>query len=140
AHARQIPVLIDGAHAPGSVPIDLGALGADFYVANLHKWAMAPRSSAFMVVAAEHHHWLHPAVISWGFGTGLTQEFDWVGTRDPTPWLCAADGIRFLTDQLGGEALYARNHALAWHAAGELARTWQSPLEIDESTVGWSVC
>jgi len=139
ARRRGIPVLVDGAHVPGSMPLDVAAIGADFYVANLHKWAMAPRSSAFMVVAPEHQGWLHPPVISWGFETGFTQEFDWVGTRDVTPWLCAADGVRFVEDQLGGQALYARNHALVWHAAQRLTQAWDTPLEIDESLAGCMV-
>jgi isopenicillin-N epimerase len=139
ARRRGVPVLVDGAHAPGALPIDVAAIGADFYVANLHKWAMAPRSSAFMVVAPEHHGWLHPPVISWGYGRGFTQEFDWVGTRDATPWLCAADGFRFLHDRLGGEHLYARNHALAWQAGQRLTDAWGTSLEIDQSHVGCMV-
>jgi isopenicillin-N epimerase len=93
---RSVPVLVDGAHAPGAIALNVAAIGADFYVANLHKWAMAPRSSAFLVVAPAWHAIIHPPVISWGFGAGFTQEFDWVGTRDPSPWLSAPDGLRFL--------------------------------------------
>jgi len=136
AHEASVPVLIDGAHAPGHVPLDVGAIGADFYVANLHKWAMAPRSCGFITASADHQAWLHPAVISWGYGRGFTQEFDYVGTRDPTPWLCAPDAIRFLQGELGGPTLYARNHALAWRAAGLLSAAWGTVLEIDESAVG----
>ena len=132
---RRVPLLVDGAHVPGQLALDVSAIGADFYVANLHKWAMAPRSSAFMVVAPQHHAWLHPTVISWGFGTGLTQEFDWVGTRDATPWLAAPDGIRFL-QELGYDAVRACNHDLAWRAAQRLTTRWGTSLEIDESVVG----
>ncbi len=135
---RGILVLIDGAHVPGAIALDVGAIGADFYVANLHKWAMAPRSSAFLVVAPAYQGLMHPAVISWGFGTGFTQEFDWVGTRDPTPWLTAPEGIRFLRD-LGYDELRRHNHDLAWRAARHLTGTWNTPLEIEEDTVGCMV-
>ena len=137
-HDRHVPVLVDGAHVPGALTLNVSAIGADFYVANLHKWAMAPRSSAFMVVSPAFQAEIHPRVISWGFGTGFTQEFDWVGTRDPTPWLAAPDGIRFL-QELGFDELRRYNHDLAWSAARHLADSWKTPLEIDESMVGCMV-
>lgn len=136
--AKGATVLVDGAHVPGALPLDVSAIGADYYVANLHKWAMAPRSSAFMVVAPEQQATLHPPVISWGLDQGFLQEFDWVGTRDPSPWLVAPDGIRFLED-LGYAALRQYNHDLAWHAAQCLTDRWGTPLEIDESAVGCMV-
>ena len=136
--ARGVPVLVDGAHVPGQLALDVSAIGADYYVANLHKWAMAPRSSAFMVVAPERQRDLHPPVVSWGLDTGFTQEFDWVGTRDPTPWLTAPEGIRFLQD-LDYGALRGYNHDLAWHAARHLTDLWGTPLEIPESAVGCMV-
>jgi isopenicillin-N epimerase len=136
--AKGVPVLVDGAHVPGAIALDVAAIGADFYVANLHKWAMAPRSAAFLVVRPEHHAMMHPAVISWGFGSGLTQEFDWVGTRDPTPWLTAPAGIRFLQD-LGYDELRRANHDLAWRAAQYLSDRWATPLPIAETAVGCMV-
>ena len=136
--AKGATVLVDGAHVPGALPLDVSAIGADYYVANLHKWAMAPRSSAFLVVAPPHQGSLHPSVISWGLDQGFTQEFDWVGTRDPSPWLCAPDGIRFLKE-LGYDALRKYNHDLAWHAAQHLTSEWGTPLQIDESVVGCMV-
>ena len=134
-HERHVPVLVDGAHVPGQLPLDVSAIGADFYIANLHKWAMAPRSSAFMVVSPGQQAMIHPPVISWGLGTGFLREFDWVGTRDPTPWLCAPDGIRFL-QELGLDALRAYNHDLAWRAAQTLTSRWNTTLKIAESAVG----
>lgn len=131
---QHVPVLVDGAHVPGQLPLDVGLIGADFYVANLHKWAMAPRSSAFMVVAPPFQGIVHPPVISWGLGSGLTQEFDWVGTRDPTPWLLAPAGIKFL-QELGFDNWQRYTHALAWHAARHLTDLWQTPLQIQESAV-----
>jgi isopenicillin-N epimerase len=137
-HARGVLVLVDGAHVPGAIPLDVAAIGADVYIANLHKWAMAPRSSAFMVVTPALQHVIHPPVISWGYGSGFTQEFDWVGTRDPTPWLTAPDGIRFL-EELGWDDLRRRNHDLAWRAAEYLADVWKTPLTVDEAAVGCMV-
>lgn len=134
-HERRVPVLVDGAHVPGQLALDVSAIGADFYIANLHKWAMAPRSSAFMVVAPEQQTMVHPPVISWGLGNGFLREFDWVGTRDPTPWLTAPDGIRFLKE-LGYHTLRTYNHDLAWRAAQMLTSRWNTPLEIRESAVG----
>jgi isopenicillin-N epimerase len=137
-HDRGVPVLVDGAHVPGSVSLDVAAIGADIYVANLHKWAMAPRSCGFMAVSPEFQAMVHPPVISWGLGSGFTQEFDWVGTRDPTPWLTAPEGIRFL-HELGYDALRRHNHDLAWRAARMLTGRWETPLDIDESVVGCMV-
>lgn len=134
-HQRGVPVLVDGAHVPGQIALNVSEVGADFYVANLHKWAMAPRSSAFMVVTPEHQGVIHPPVISWGFGTGFTREFDWVGTRDPSAWLSAPDGIQFLADH-GGDDVLRYNHDLAWRSAVRLTDRWHTPLEITEAMVG----
>ena len=136
--ARNVPVLVDGAHVPGALDLNVAEIGADFYVANLHKWAMAPRSCAFLAVKEAWQPIMHPPVISWGYGSGFTQEFDWVGTRDPTPWLCAPEGIRFLESQ-GLDELRRYNHDLAWRAAQFLTDQWRTPLEIDESRVGCMV-
>ena len=136
--AKGTTVLVDGAHVPGALTLDVSAIGADYYVANLHKWAMAPRSSAFMVVAPERQATLHPAVISWGLDQGFLQEFDWLGTRDATPWLVAPEGVRFLQD-IGFDALRKYNHDLAWHTAQYLSDRWNTPLLIGESAVGCMV-
>jgi isopenicillin-N epimerase len=135
AHDRGAPVLVDGAHVPGQLELDVAAIGADFYVANLHKWAMAPRSCAFMATAPAFQADLHPAVISWGYGTGYTQEFDWVGTRDATPWLTAPDGIRFL-QSLDLAAWRRYTHELAWSGAQMLTARWDTPLDMPEACVG----
>jgi isopenicillin-N epimerase len=134
-HDRGVPVLIDGAHVPGQLDLDVTAIGADFYLANLHKWAMAPRSCAFMVTAPAFQNGLHPPVISWGYGTGYTQEFDWVGTRDATPWLSAPAGIKFL-QTLGQEDWRRYTHGLAWSGAQMLTARWGTPLDIPETCIG----
>lgn len=134
--ARDVRVLVDGAHAPGVLSLDLPSLGVDWYTANLHKWACAPRSCGFLWAPASRQAGLHPPVISWGLDLGFTAEFDWVGTRDPSPWLAAPEGIAFLRD-LGWDAVRQYNHDLAWRAARTLTERWDTPLEIDESSVGF---
>jgi isopenicillin-N epimerase len=134
-HARGVPVLGDGAHAPGAISLDLRSLGVDWYAANLHKWAWAPRSCGILWSTRERQSSLHPVVISWGLGLGYTHEFDWVGTRDPTAWLAAPEGIAFMRD-LGLEAVQRWNHDLAWQAAQLLGRAWGTEPGIDERCTG----
>ncbi|MBS0444948.1 MAG: aminotransferase class V-fold PLP-dependent enzyme [Proteobacteria bacterium] len=137
--AHGVPVLVDGAHAPGAIAVDLGSLGVDWYVANLHKWAFAPRGCGVLWARPERQAGLHPSVISWGLDVGWHQEFDWTGTRDPTPWLCAPDGIAFITEFLGTDAMRAYNHALARNAARRLAARWGTPWTTPESMIGCMV-
>ena len=133
--SKGIPVLVDGAHAPGAIPVDVGALGVDWYAANLHKWAFAPRSCGVLWASRPRQEGLHPPVISWGLDQGFTAEFDWVGTRDPSPWLAAPAGIDFLKE-LGADAVYAWNHQLAWEAGRLLTSRWGTLLPVRESHVG----
>ncbi len=133
--ARGVATLVDGAHAPGMLPLDIPALGADFYTGNLHKWAMAPRSSAILWAASERQGELHPTVISWGFGHGMSAEFDMPGTRDPSPWLAAPDGIAFM-QELGLDAMRAWNHRLAYGSARALAGRWDVAIPAPESMYG----
>lgn len=121
--ARGVPVLVDGAHAPGQVPVDLTGLDVDWYVGNLYKWAFAPLGCAVLWARPERQVDLHPPVLSWGLGQGFTAEFDWAGTHDPSPWLSAPDAIAF-HDRLGGPALCARNRALVLEAGRLLADAW----------------
>jgi isopenicillin-N epimerase len=134
--ARGVPVLIDGAHVPGALPLDIESLHADWYVANLHKWAFAPRACGFLWVAPTRRQTLHPPVISWGLDAGLAQEFDWTGTRDPSAALCAPAGLAFMCDVLGLEAMRRWNHDLVWRMAHALAARWGQPFTTPESMVG----
>ncbi len=133
--ARGVAVLVDGAHAPGALDLDLEALGADWYVANLHKWAFAPRSCGFLWAPPERQEGLHPPVISWGYGHGFLAEFDLVGTRDPSPFLAAPAGIGFLRS-FGVEALRAYQRERAWEAGRALADAWGTRLETPRSMIG----
>ena len=84
-HERGVLVLADGAHVPGNIAVDIDSFGVDWYVANLHKWAWAPRSAGLLWSAKQHQGYLHPTVISWGLDHGIAAEFDLLGTRDPSP-------------------------------------------------------
>ena len=93
---RGIDTLVDGAHAPGMVPLRLSELGAAYYTGNAHKWLCAPKGAAFLHVRRDRQAQLHPNVISHGYTAGFRAEFDWPGTFDPTPWLCVPEALRFI--------------------------------------------
>jgi isopenicillin-N epimerase len=121
--AAGVPVLVDGAHAPGMLSLDVPSVGADWYTGNCHKWLMAPKGSAFLWAAADRQADIHPLVISHGFGDGFAAEFAWVGTRDPSAWLSVPAAIDF-HERLGGARLRERNAAMAREQATLLAETW----------------
>lgn len=135
---RGVAVLVDGAHAPAAIPVDIPSLGVDWYLANLHKWAWAPRSAGILWARPERQAGLHPAVISWGLDEGFTAEFDWVGTRDLTPYLASVAALDLL-DEWGGPAVRGYNHSLAWTAAHLLAERWATTFDVPESMIGTMV-
>lgn len=110
AQSRNLPVLVDGAHAPGMLELDLEALarrGMTFYTGNLHKWCCSPKGAAFLWVHPEWASSVHPPVVSHGYGlkserNQLWSEFDWTGTDDPTAWLCGPVAIDYLAGSLPG--------------------------------------
>jgi len=122
--ARGVETLVDGAHAPGMVPLALAALGAAYYTGNAHKWLCAPKGAAFLYARRDRQDGLHALTISHGFGRGFQAEFDWAGTDDPTAWLCIPEAIRYLGALLPGgwPELMARNHALALAARDLVGR------------------
>jgi isopenicillin-N epimerase len=122
---RGVPVAVDGAHAPGQLPLDVPALGVDWYVGNLHKWAFAARGTAVIWCAPERQAALHPVSISHHLGQGFAAEFDFSGTRDNSAWLAAPDALDYLA-ALGPDAVHAHNNALAREAGEMLAEAWGS--------------
>jgi isopenicillin-N epimerase len=133
--AAGVPVLVDGAHAPGAIPLDLPSLGVDWYTGNLHKWAWSPRSCAILWASAERQKDLHPLVISWCYGEGFAREFDWVGTRDPSNALAAPEGLAMMRE-LGLSEVRAYNHHIAWSGAQRLAARWGTEFRTPESMIG----
>jgi isopenicillin-N epimerase len=106
ARSRGIITVIDGAHTPGHIPLNLDALGADYYAGNCHKWMMAPKGSAFLYVRPELQASINPLVISHGWtadnanpapfgGTPFVDSIEMQGTRDPAAWLTVPDAIAF---------------------------------------------
>lgn len=136
--ARGVEALVDGAHAPGMVPLELSRLGAAYYTGNAHKWLCAPKGAAFLYVRQDCQRNLHPTVISHGYGEGLQAEFDWIGTCDPTPWLCIAESIRFVVSLLPGgwPEVMARNRALALQARALLLDALDLDTPCPETMIG----
>lgn len=142
--ARGIDTLVDGAHAPGMVPLDLEALGAAYYTGNCHKWLCAPKGCGFLHVRRDRQDGIYPTVISHGLSDRRTNRpplhrlFDWTGTADPTPVLCLPAALRFLNSLLPGglPALMARNRALALTARAALAAELDVALPCPDEMIG----
>ena len=132
---RGIPVLVDGAHAPGSRPVDITSLGVDWYSANLHKWAHAPRGCGILWAAPERQAQLHSPIVSWGRDRGFLHEFEHTATTDPTSYLAAPEGIACLRDW-DFDACVRYMHALAWKAGELLTDRWGTRLETPREMVG----
>lgn len=119
--ARGVAVLVDGAHAPGMVPLAIGALGASWYVANLHKWCCAPKGAAFLHVRRDRQAATRPLAVSHAANdprptpSMFRRAFDWTGTHDPTAYLAAPAALAEIAGMLEGgwPAVMARNAALA---------------------------
>ena len=146
ARSRGIFSVIDGAHTPGHIPLDLTTLGADFYSGNCHKWMMAPKGSAFLHARPEVQGLLNPLVISHGwtkdskepgakgaFGNSpFIDEIEIQGTRDPAAWLTVPAAIQFRKDN-DWWAIADHCRALAQETARRLsALTGLAPLSAPE--------
>jgi isopenicillin-N epimerase len=119
--ARGVETLVDGAHAPGMLPLDLDRLGAAYYTGNGHKWLCAPKGSAFLYGREDLRASVRPLVISHGANRPLRdrsrfqEEFAWTGTGDPTPFICLGEAVRYMGSLLPGgwPELMARNREKA---------------------------
>ena len=112
AREQEIPVLVDAAHVPGMLPVEVDAIGADFWVGNLHKWAFAPRGTALLAVAPGWRRRIDPLAVSWEQDAGFPVSVEFQGTIDYTPWLAAPAGL-FTLRTLGVGVVQAHNVALA---------------------------
>ena len=124
AHRAGVAVLIDGAHAPGQVELDVPAIGADWYTGNAHKWLFAPKGCGLLWTAPNRQAETGPAVLSHGTGSGYLPAFDWIGTRDVTPWLSFVAAAQ-AHDSFPG--LIARNRGLAGQGAAILLEKLDAP-------------
>lgn len=114
--ARNIKVMIDGAHAPGMLDLNLNELKPDWYTGNCHKWLFAPKGSAFLWTSKEYQSITHPLTISLEYEHGYEKEFDWTGTKNPASWLATTEAIKFYKE-FGNSEIRAYNNKLVNEAA-----------------------
>lgn len=135
----KIDCLIDGAHAPGNIPLNLENLGAAYYTGNCHKWICSPKGSAFLYVRPDRQENIHPLVISLtaGKNTGFEERFYWTGTSDPTPYICVGHAIDYMAKLLPGgwKEIMIHNHNLAMEAMHYLCSFLKTPLPCPESMI-----
>lgn len=142
--SRGVDVLVDGAHAPGMVGIDLHAMNAAYYTGNLHKWVCAPKGAGFLHVRRDKQQGIMPSIISHGYrvprpGRSRFHDlFDWIGTLDPTPWLCVKNAISFIENVLtgGAEALMRRNRELALRGRRMLCDAFRTTPACPDEMIG----
>lgn len=138
ARAREagILTLIDGAHAPGQLDLDLPAIGADFYTGNCHKWLLSPKGVAFLYARPERQSLVEPLVVGWGWGEGRTFTYgsdfidyqQWLGTHDPSAALAVPAALQFMAEH-NWPAVRQRCHELAAEALQQVgALTGLPPL------------
>ena len=141
---RDIPVLVDGAHGPGMLDLDLKSLGASWYTGNAHKWLCAPRAAAFLWAREDRREGLHPLVISHGANVSregrarLHDEFDWGGTVDTTPFFCIEQVIGYLGQLVDGgwPEIRRRNRQLVLDGRRLLTDALEMNEPAPESMIG----
>jgi len=132
---RGVRVLVDGAHVPGARAIDISALGVDWYAANLHKWAHAPRGCGILWAAPDRQAMLHHPLVSWGRDRGFHLEFEHTPTADPTSYLAAPEGLALL-QEWDFAACTAYMHTLACDGAALLADAWGTAFTTPREMIG----
>lgn len=141
----DVPVLVDGAHAPGMLPLDVAALGASFYVGNCHKWLCAPKGAGMLWVAERYRDMMRPAVASHGMsdryphpGPRLHARFDWTGTDDRTAWLVVPEAIETMAalSPDGWPGVMRANHELALAGRAILNRRLGLAEAAPETMIG----
>ncbi|OUC16676.1 MAG: penicillin epimerase [Alkalinema sp. CACIAM 70d] len=143
-NSQGIESLIDGAHVPGMIPLDLRSLGATYYTGNCHKWLCAPKGAAFLYVQPDRQTNIHPTTISHGRNDPRTTrsrfhlEFDWMGTGDPTAYLSVPKAIEYLGSLLptGWTGLMEHNHNLAITARQSLSQILEIATPCPDEMLG----
>lgn len=126
---RGILTLVDGAHAPGMIDLDIGSLDATWYTGNCHKWLGAPRGAAFLWTTPSRQPYMRPTTISHHVADGYIPAFDWPGTKDFTPYLCIPAALDYRAEY--GEARLRRYcRALAQEAGPHLAKALGSQVGV----------
>jgi isopenicillin-N epimerase len=139
AHDAGVAILVDAAHAPGQVDVDLRAIDADFWVGNLHKWVCSPRAAAVLRVAPQWQDAIRPLVPSHDYAHGFRPAFDWTGTADGVPVLSIPAALEFWAS-LGWDDVRRRQHALATDGAHVVADALGTRVAIaDEFTAAMRV-
>jgi len=139
---RGVAVLVDGAHAPGMVPLAIDRMAPSFYTGNFHKWICAPKGAAMLWVREDRRAMMHPTSISHGYTArtrrgAFIDEFDWTGTDDFSPWLLIGEAARTMADMAGGmEPLRVSNRALALQARTILSSKLGIAPPAPESMIG----
>ena len=134
ARNEGILTIVDGAHVPGQIPLDLEELGVDIYAGNCHKWLCAPKGSAFLYVRPEHQDWVESLTISWGWRPGHTfvSRNQLQGTRDVSPYLAVPAALDFQR-QHNWDGVRERCHALLAALRARLhARFGTDPIYDEE--------
>ncbi|MEI7660864.1 MAG: aminotransferase class V-fold PLP-dependent enzyme [Bacteroidota bacterium] len=136
---RGVDTMIDGAHALGSIPLDLEKIGAAYYTANCHKWLCSPKSTAILHVRSDKQEGIYPLVVSHaGHRTeSFAERFFWPGTCDPTPMLCVGYAIGYMESLVTGgwPALMKRNHNLCVEARKLICEVLEIPLPCPGSMI-----
>ena len=143
---RGIATLIDGAHGPGMLPLEMNALNPSWYVANLHKWVCAPKGAGFLYVRPDRRACLQPAILSHGYSlaesmpemNAMHLSFDWPGTQDPTPWLCVPKAIDFMAGLVPGgwPEIRRRNRELCLTARRQLCDALGVTVPTEDGLIG----
>jgi len=141
---RGVDTLVDGAHAPGMVPLDLDALRAAYWTGNGHKWLCGPKGSGVLVVRAERRNRIHALAISHGFNDRrpdrprLWKEFDWTGTGDPTPYLALPTAVRTIggLHPDGWPGVMRANHELVVEGRRQIAAALGAESRTPEALLG----
>jgi isopenicillin-N epimerase len=129
AHERGVPVLVDAAHCPGQVEVDIEATGADFWTGNLHKWICCPRGLAVLAISSRWRDTIKPFVASHGYYEGLHEAFGWTGTADPTNVLAVPAALDFW-EAIGWEEMRRRQRALVDDGATRVANALGTTVPV----------